>query len=220
MPNTTARPNTASLLARLRWPHNDFANGVNPLTHSVEPIFTIGHSTLPLDAFATALHDAGVRVLADIRTVPRSRTNPQYNLNSLPAFLATANIQYAHLARLGGLRGRTTLPQGLSPNMAWRNTSFRNYADYALTSVFRQGLVELEALAAPGPVAIMCAEAVWWRCHRRIVADYLLVAGVQVFDMIPPVPPKPHDLTPFAVPQADGTIYYQAPPEGKGISDG
>ena len=190
------------------------------MKHSVGPIYTIGHSTLPLDAFATALQDAGVRVLADIRTVPGSRTNPQYNLDTLPAFLATADIGYAHLAQLGGLRGRTDLPQGLSPNTAWRNTSFRNYADYALTSVFRQGFAELEALAASGPVAIMCAEAVWWRCHRRIVADYLLVAGVLVFDVMPPAPPKPHDLTPFAVPQAGGTIYYQAPPEDKGISDG
>jgi uncharacterized protein (DUF488 family) len=193
---------------------------VNPLTRSVRPIYTIGHSTLALDAFAIALHDAGVRVLADIRSVPRSRTNPQYNLDSLPAFLATADIRYAHLARLGGLRRRTDFMLGLSPNVAWRNTSFRNFADYALTADFRQGLAELEALAASGPVAIMCAEAVWWRCHRRIVADYLLVAGVPVFDVIPPAPPKPHDLTPFAVPQADGAIYYQARPEDKGTSAG
>ena len=152
--------------------------------------------------------------------MPRSRTNPQYNLDSLPGYLATVDIRYAHLARLGGLRGRTDFMPGQSPNAAWRNTSFRNYADYALTTDFRQGLAELEALAASGPVAIMCAEAVWWRCHRRIVADYLLVAGVPVFDVIPPASPKPHDLTPFAVPQADGTIYYQGPPEGKGISGG
>ena len=184
------------------------------MTHSVGPIHTIGHSSLPLDAFVTTLHDNRVRLLADIRTVPRSRTNPQYNLDSLPATLATAGIRYAHLDRLGGLRGRTQLSQGLSPNNAWRNASFRNYADYALTSCFQQGLAELEILAASGIVAIMCAEAVWWRCHRRIVADYLLVASIPVLDVIPPAPPKPHDLTSFAVPQADGLIYYQVPPEG------
>jgi uncharacterized protein (DUF488 family) len=167
-----------------------------------------------------ALHDSGVRVLADIRTIPRSRTNPQYNLDTLPAFLAAADIRYAHLARLGGLRGRTDLPQGSSPNTAWRNTSFRNYADYALTSSFRKGMVELETLAAVEPAAIMCAEAVWWRCHRRIVADYLLVAGVQVYDVVPPARPEPHELTPFAVPQADGTIFYQDSPVDKGDPDG
>ena len=145
------------------------------------------------------LHGAGVQVLADIRSIPRSRTNPQYNLDTLPASLSAAGIGYAHLARLGGLRGRTDL-QGTSPNTAWRNTSFRNYADYALTSDFRKGLAELETLAAAGPVAIMCAEAVWWRCHRRIVADYLLVAGVQVFDIVPPAPPDAARTHPFCSP--------------------
>jgi uncharacterized protein (DUF488 family) len=154
-----------------------------------------------------ALHGAGVHLLADIRTVPRSRTNPQYNLDTLPAALDAAGIGYAHLARLGGLRGRISL-QGTSPNTAWRNPSFRNYADYALTAPFREGLAELKALAGAGPVAIMCAEAVWWRCHRRIVADYLLVAGVEVMDIVPPAPPEPHQLTPFAIPQAGGAIYY------------
>jgi uncharacterized protein (DUF488 family) len=164
------------------------------------------------------LHGAGVQVLADVRTIPRSRVNPQYNLDTLPAFLSAAGIGYAHLARLGGLRGRIDL-QGTSPNTAWRNTSFRNYADYALTSDFRKGLAELETLAAAGPVAIMCAEAVWRRCHRRVVADYLLVAGVEVFDIVPPAPPEPHELTLFAVPQTDGTIYYQDSPVDKGDSN-
>lgn len=186
--------------------------------HARLPIYTIGHSTLPLEAFLIALNSAGVRVLADVRTIPRSRTNPQYNLDTLPAVLAAANIEYAHLARLGGRRGPTDL-QRPSPNTAWRNISFRNYADYALTSDFRKGMAELETLATGRPVAIMCAEAVWWRCHRRIVADYLLVAGSQVFDIVPPAPPEPHRLTPFAVPQADGTIYYQDPPVDKGDSD-
>jgi hypothetical protein len=195
-------------------PQPDLAEApdADPMSH-LGPIYTIGHSTLPLDTFVATLHDIGALTLADIRTVPRSRTNPQYNLDSLPASLAASGIRHVHLARLGGLRGRTAFTQGESPNSAWRNASFRNYSDYALTPAFREGLAELEALAAEGPVAIMCAEAVWWRCHRRIVADYLLVAGVQVLDVIPPSAPEPHILTPFAVPQADGTIRYVAQPE-------
>jgi uncharacterized protein (DUF488 family) len=185
----------------------------------IGPIYTIGHSTLPLEAFVAALHGAGVQALADIRTMPRSRTNPQYNFDTLPASLAAAGIGYAHLVKLGGLRGRTDL-QRPSPNTVWRNTSFRNYADYALTPPFREGLAELLALAAVGPVAIMCAEAVWWRCHRRIVADYLLVADVPVFDLVPPAPPELHRLTPFAIPQADGTIYYQDVPVHREDQDG
>jgi uncharacterized protein (DUF488 family) len=172
------------------------------------PIYTIGHSTLPRDEFIAVLRGHGIGLLVDIRTVPRSRTNPQYNQDVLPAALAEAGIGYAHLARLGGLRGRRKdLPVGESPNGAWRNDSFRNYADYALTPAFAAGLDELIALAT-GPSAIMCAEAVWWRCHRRIVADYLLVRGVPVLDLIPPAPPEAHTLTPFARVQPDGTILY------------
>ena len=115
-----------------------------------------------------------------------------------------------HLARLGGLRGRRKdLPNGVSPNDGWHNTSFRNYADYALTPPFREGLDELLALTT-SPTAIMCAEAVWWRCHRRIVADYLITRGVTVFDIVPPAAAKPHQLTLFAQPQSDGTILYPA----------
>ncbi len=177
------------------------------------PIYTIGHSTLAQNEFIAVLQSYGIGLLADIRTVPRSRTNPQYNLDALPAALAEAGIGYTHLARLGGLRGRRKdLPAGESPNGAWQNTSFRNYADYALTPAFAGGLAELIALAT-GPTAIMCAEAVWWRCHRRIVADYLLVRGVPVRDLIPPAPPEAHKLTPFACVQPDGTILYPPPEE-------
>jgi uncharacterized protein (DUF488 family) len=178
------------------------------------PIYTVGHSTLPVAEFIALLLAHGIRQVADIRTVPRSRTNPQYNQDTLPATLAAAGIGYTHLARLGGLRGRRKdLPPGESPNGAWENPSFRNYADYALTPAFGAGLDELLALATT-PTAIMCAEAVWWRCHRRIVADYLLLRGVPVLDLIPPGPPEPHQLTAFARPQPDGTILY--PPEGGG----
>ena len=147
-------------------------------------------------------------MLVDIRTVPGSRANPQYNAEPFAAALAAQRVRYRHLARLGGLRGRRQdLPHGASPNAGWLNARFRNYADYALTPPFRDGLDELLALA-DAPTAIMCAEAVWWRCHRRIVADYLLVRGVALLDLVPPAPPKPHQLTAFARSQPDGTILY------------
>ena len=175
-------------------------------------IYTLGHSTLPLTDFLALLHTYAITVLADIRTVPRSRANPQYNAEALTTSLATEGVRYVHLAQLGGLRGRRKdLPTGVSPNDGWENASFRNYADYALTPPFRDGLDVLLALA-DAPTAIMCAEAVWWRCHRRIVADYLVVRGVPVDDLVPPAPPQPHQLTAFARPQPDGTIYY--PPSG------
>ena len=173
-------------------------------------IYTLGHSTLPLTDFLALLQAYAVGVLADIRTVPRSRANPQYNAEPLDDALAAQGVRYVHLARLGGLRGRRQdLPHGRSPNDGWQNASFRHYADYALTPPFRAGLDELLALASV-PTAIVCAEAVWWRCHRRIVADYLLVRGVPVLDIVPPVPATPHQLTPFAQPQRDGTILYPA----------
>jgi uncharacterized protein (DUF488 family) len=173
-------------------------------------VYTLGHSTLPLADFLTLLHTYAIAVLADIRTVPRSRTNPQYNRETVAESLASEGIHYVHLARLGGLRGRRNdTPAGASPNDGWQNASFRNYADYAMTQLFRDGLHELLALAV-GPTAIMCAEAVWWRCHRRIVADYLIMRGVPVFDIVPPAPAKPHQLTSFALPQEDGAILYPA----------
>ena len=165
---------------------------------------------MPLDAFIALLRQHGIDLLVDIRTVPRSRTNPQYNLDTLPGALADAGIRHVHLAALGGLRSHPKdLPPGESPNGGWRNTSFRNYADYALTPAFHAGLDTLMRLATE-PLAIMCAEAVWWRCHRRIVADYLLLRGVPVLDLMPPAPPAPHELTPFARPQPDGSILYPA----------
>ncbi|MGI8588368.1 MAG: DUF488 domain-containing protein [Chloroflexia bacterium] len=161
-----------------------------------------------LEAFIAVLREYGILLLADIRTVPRSRTNPQYNLDSLPAALAAEGISYRHFPRLGGLKGRRKdQPGGAAPNTARRNTSFRNYADYALTPPFTEGLDELMAVV-PAPKASMCAEAVWWRCHRRIVSDYLLLRGVPVLDTIPPNPPTPHEMTPFAHSQSDGAIHY------------
>lgn len=176
-----------------------------PVTSS---IFTIGHSTLALADFIAILKNYDIRLLVDIRTVPRSRTNPQYNQDSLPDALVAERLKYTHLAGLGGLRSRNkAFPVGESPNSGWENSSFRNYADYALTPSFSQSLDELIAIATV-PTAIMCAEAVWWRCHRRIVADYLLVRGITALDLIPPAPPQPHKLTAFARVQPDGTILY------------
>ncbi len=149
------------------------------------PFFTIGHSTRALPEFVALLLEAGVDTVADVRSVPRSRTNPQYNRETLPGSLAQLGIGYVHLAKLGGLRGHRS-GDGPSPNGWWENASFRNYADYAMTALFREGLAELRALGSARRVAMMCAEAVWWRCHRRIIADYLLVEGEEVRHLLGP----------------------------------
>ena len=155
------------------------------------------------------LREAEVDLLADVRTVPRSRFNPQFNTDALPAPLAEAGIGYRHLAALGGLRHH---PKGAPPsrNTGWRSEPFRHYADYTLTPSFRAGLDELLALARDHTPAIMCAEAVWWRCHRRIVTDYLLTEGVEVRHIMDHGKIDPASLTPGAEPQSDGTILYPA----------
>lgn len=151
----------------------------------MNPVFTIGHSTRSIDEFVGLLRESDVRLVVDVRTVPRSRTNPQFNRDALPGSLQDFQIAYEHVAELGGLRGRqrNTAP---SPNGFWDNQSFRNYADYALTEAFRTGLARLRHVAAERPTAIMCAEAVWWRCHRRIIADYLIAVGGTVFHILGP----------------------------------
>ncbi len=172
-------------------------------------IFTIGHSTRSADELIALLREAEVDFLIDVRTVPRSRFNPQFNTDALPAPLAEAGIGYRHLAALGGLRHQ---PKGAppSPNGAWRSEPFRNYADYALTPAFRAGLGELIALLHEHTPAIMCAEAVWWRCHRRIVTDYLLNEGVEVRHIMDHGKIDLASITPGAEPQPDGTILYPA----------
>ena len=147
--------------------------------------------------------------MVDVRTVPRSRFNPQFNAEILPQTLAEAGIGYRHIPALGGLRHH---PKGAppSPNGAWRSDAFRNYADYALTAPFRAGLDELRRLAREHVCAIMCAEAVWWRCHRRIITDYLLASGEAVEHIMGPGKIEPASLTPGAEPQPDGTILYPA----------
>jgi uncharacterized protein (DUF488 family) len=170
-------------------------------------IFTIGHSTRSVAELIALLREAGVDLLVDVRSVPRSRTNPQFNTDALPQALAEAGIGYRHIRALGGLRHH---PKGApqSPNVLWRNAAFRNYADYAMTEPFRRGLAELRGLAREHTCAIMCAEAVWWRCHRRLVADYLLSEGVPVGHIMGPGKIEPARLTPGAQPQSDGTILY------------
>ncbi len=134
------------------------------------PLYTIGHSTRSSEEFLALLRAAAIELVADVRTVPRSRANPQFNSDVLRQTLADHQIAYEHIASLGGLRGRSRqIPSSL--NDFWTNTSFHNYADYAMTAPFRQGLAELQRLGKAHRTAIMCSEAVWWRCHRRIIAD-------------------------------------------------
>jgi uncharacterized protein (DUF488 family) len=171
------------------------------------PVFTIGHSTRTVPELVDLLRQNSVDLLIDVRSVPRSRTNPQFNAEALPAPLGEAGIGYRHLAALGGLRGRRK-DEATSPNTLWRNDAFRNYADYAATGAFRAGLDELKTLARDHRCAIMCAEAVWWRCHRRIIADYLLAGGVPVAHIMGPGKVDRATLTPGAKPLSDGTLAY------------
>lgn len=176
-------------------------------------IHTIGHSTRPIDEFIALLKTNGVEVLVDIRTIPRSRHNPQFEQGSLESSLGEAGLGYRYIKSLGGLRSSRKDPR----NDAWRNKSFRNYADHMQTDEFAVGLQELMGLAEESAVAIMCAEAVPWRCHRSLVGDALLVRGVEVLDIISDAAPKPETLTLFAV--VDGLeITYPETEEEK--SDG
>ncbi len=180
-------------------------------TLSATPVlYTIGHSTHDLDAFGSLLGQAHIERVIDIRTVPRSRTNPQYNRDTLPAALAARHIEYEHLAALGGLRGKS---KTVAPdvNGFWKNDSFHHYADYALTAEFHQGLDTLTSRARAQRCVIMCSEAVWWRCHRRIVADYLLAQGMAVVHIMGLGHLDTASLTPGAVIRADGSVVYPGP---------
>jgi uncharacterized protein (DUF488 family) len=173
-------------------------------------VWTIGHSTRSVDELIHLLRQVEIDLLVDIRSLPRSRTNPQFNRDALPAPLTVAGIGHRHLPSLGGLRGRPR-DAAPSPNSLWRSDAFRNYADYAAANPnFHQGLDDLIALARDHRLAIMCAEAVWWRCHRRIVADYLVAGGVKVDHILGPGHIEPASLTPGALPQPDGAILYPA----------
>lgn len=166
-------------------------------------IYTIGHSTRSFEELADALHAAGVEVLADVRTVPRSRRNPQFNSDALGPALRARRIRYVHLPELGGLRKA----RKESLNTAWRNASFRGYADYMLTPEFETGLAKLRALSEGTTVALMCAEAVPWRCHRSLIADVLTVRGAEVLHITGAHHTSPHRMTPFALVEGTRVTY-------------
>lgn len=171
--------------------------------------FTIGHSTHPVEHFVEMLRNAGARFVADVRTMPRSRTNPQFNTDALPGVLAEAGIGYEHIAALGGLRSRRREVDA-HVNGFWENKSFHNYADYAMGEAFQESLAHLRAIGRGTPCAIMCAEAVWWRCHRRIIADYLLAAGEDVRHIMADGKVRAAEMTSAARRQGGALVY---PPE-------
>ena len=166
-------------------------------------IYTIGHSTRTSKKFLELLKAHDIEELVDVRTIPKSRHNPQFGEEELAVSLQEAGIAYKHLARLGGLR-RVTKD---SVNLGWQNTSFRGFADYMTTAEFRTGLDELTVLAEKKTVAIMCAEAVPWRCHRSLIADALTVEGWQVLHIQSRKTASPHELTTFLKVQ-DGKLTY------------
>jgi uncharacterized protein (DUF488 family) len=187
-----------------------------PSDRMANPFFTIGHSTRPIEEFVTLLAASGVRLVVDVRTVPRSRTNPQFNLDVLSASLAAHGIGYQHLGALGGLRGKQ---RGVSPdvNAFWENASFHNYADYAIGEDFRSGLRALREFGGSARSSVMCAESLWWRCHRRIIADYLIAAGEDVIHILGEGHVEQARLTPAARPGPNETLTYPGkPPESFG----
>ena len=176
--------------------HKPHPSGVKPASKGQESldIFTVGHSTHSIDEFVRLLRAYGIGRVVDVRTIPRSRHNPQFNHEALSRALHNRHIHYRHIKALGGLRHA----RADSPNTGWRNASFRGYADYMQTPDFDRALEELIALAATEPTVIMCAEAVPWRCHRSLIADALLVRGLTVRDLFSQTQSSLHTMTPFA----------------------
>ncbi len=159
-----------------------------------DTIYTIGHSTHPIDEFIRMLQAHAVALLVDVRTIPKSRHNPQFNQEELARSLPEHGIRYVHMKELGGLRHTTKD----SINTGWRNLSFRGYADYMQTDEVRQAIERLVELARAQRTAIMCSEAVPWRCHRSLIGDALLVRGLHVMDIMSETSARPHQLTPWA----------------------
>jgi uncharacterized protein (DUF488 family) len=166
-------------------------------------IHTIGHSTRTAAVFLGLLKTHGIVQIADIRTIPRSARHPHFNAEALDALLQANGSTYRHVPALGGLRK----PRTDSVNTAWRHAGFRGYADYMQTREFQEGLDQLLAFAAAGSTAVMCAEAVWWECHRRLLSDALLLRGVPVRHILGEVAPKPHERSEFAR-EVDGRVMY------------
>ncbi len=166
-------------------------------------IFTIGHSTHSIEEFAAMLAAHGIEQVMDVRTIPKSRHNPQYNGDTLEKSLKEHGILYEHMPKLGGLRHA----RKDSPNRGWENASFRGFADYMQTQEFEEGLLKLIELAGKKKTAIMCAEAVPWRCHRSLIADALTVRGIAVMDIMSKTSIKPHSITPWAEVRGTTIIY-------------
>ncbi len=165
-----------------------------PTPEAPPVVLTVGHSTWRIEEFIRLLRAHEVSRVLDVRTIPRSRHNPQFNADSLPGVLMVVRIGYTHLAELGGLRH----PARDSPNTGWENESFRGFADYMQTPEFAKAIEELIRLAKHERVALMCAEAVPWRCHRSLIADALLVRGLRPEHIMTPTHRQAHTLTPFA----------------------
>ena len=179
-------------------------------------IRTIGHSTRPVDELIEMLKPCGVQLLIDVRTIPKSRHNPQYNREALESRLRQAGIQYEHMQALGGLRH----PRTGSPNVGWRNESFRGYADYMQTAEFASALDMLIAAAGQRAVAIMCAEAVPWRCHRSLIADSLTARGYTVEHIMSATKRNRHTMTSFARVVGTSVIYPADPDDLSGRAAG
>jgi uncharacterized protein (DUF488 family) len=181
-----------------------------------QPIYTIGHSTRSVVEFVDLLKVGSVGMVVDIRKTPRSRTNPQFNIDVLPEALSAWQIGYARIDELGGRRSKSTVPPEV--NAFWINQSFHNYADHALSDEFRRGLWQLKQLSLERPCAIMCSEAVWWRCHRRFVADHLLYDGRDVFHLMAPARADVAVMT--AAARADGVSLVYPAGVGSRLSTG
>src|SRR5579872_6400714 len=170
-------------------------------------IWTVGHSTRAIEEFLALLREEAIETVADVRRIPASRRHPQFGQRALAEALAAVGIGYEHFLELGGLRR----PRPDSPNTGWRHEAFRGYADYMSTKAFRDGATRLEDLAASRRVAVLCAEALWWQCHRRLVADYLTAAGHRVVHILAPGKSEPHRLTAPAH-LVDGALSYAGAP--------
>jgi uncharacterized protein (DUF488 family) len=169
-------------------------------------VFTIGHSTRPVDEFLEILHVHGIGQVVDVRTIPRSRHNPQYNSESLAKVLASRDIQYVHMPGLGGLRH----PNKDSVNTGWENASFRGFADYMQTAEFGEHINALIGRSRATPTVVLCAEAVPWRCHRSLIADALLVRGIGVKDIIGKGSAREHSLTAWAKVDGERITYPES----------
>jgi uncharacterized protein (DUF488 family) len=173
------------------------------------PFFTIGHSDRTLEEFTALLREAGVEVVVDVRRLPGSRRNPQFDEDFLSDALSGVGVRYSRIAELGGRRPSAgNVPP--EANGFWRNRSFRNYADHGLSAEFGSGLARLREAGGDRRAAVMCSEAVWWRCHRRIIADHLLAHGHEVFHVMSGHRVDAAQLTPGAVVHADRTVTYPA----------